>query len=115
MNHCRENALPVVFSERLCYTRPVASHRRRAPRVPRSTRPRVALGAKQRRARSRRTSRPVRLAAARAVEQVLASSHAFKLLIARLEAAGWHVERDHPDSALAADEPARLTPPARAR
>jgi hypothetical protein len=57
----------------------------------------------------------VRIAAARAVEQVLASSHAFKLLIRRLEAAGWHIERDEPGTTLGADEPSPLTPTPRAR
>jgi len=44
--------------------------------------------------RRRRTARPVSAAAARAVERVLASPDAFALLVRRLEAAGWHVERE---------------------
>jgi hypothetical protein len=36
----------------------------------------------------------VSAAAARAVERVLSSPDAFALLVRRLEAAGWHVERE---------------------
>jgi len=43
--------------------------------------------------RGRRTSRAIRLAAARAVEQVMSSDEALELLVRRLEEAGWHVER----------------------
>jgi hypothetical protein len=75
----------------------------------------VSPGAKRRRSRGARTARPIRLAAARAVEQVLANSRAFNLLIERLEAAGWHVDRERPGATLAVDEPSRLTPPVRAR
>jgi len=52
----------------------------------------------------------VRAAAARAVERVLSSRDAFALLIRRLEAAGWRIEREPP-----AEESPGLTPPARAR
>jgi hypothetical protein len=41
----------------------------------------------------------VRAAAARAVERVLSSPDALALLIERLEAAGWHVEREVPAGA----------------
>jgi hydroxyethylthiazole kinase-like sugar kinase family protein len=40
-----------------------------------------------------RTAAPVRAAAARAVERVLSSPDAFALLIGRLEAEGWRIER----------------------
>jgi hypothetical protein len=53
----------------------------------------------------------VRSAAARAVERVLSSDETFALLISRLEAAGWHIER--PGSATPAED--TLTSPARAR
>jgi len=56
----------------------------------------------------------VRAAAARAVERVLSSPDAFALLIRRLEAAGWHIEREP----LTRGERARdssLAPPARER
>jgi hypothetical protein len=49
-------------------------------------------GAPRRRRRS--TARPVSAAAARAVERILASPDTFALLVRRLEAAGWHVERE---------------------
>jgi hypothetical protein len=55
----------------------------------------------------RRTARAVHAAAARAVERVLSSEESFALLIQRLEAAGWHIERP------ATSEP--LTPPERPR
>jgi hypothetical protein len=45
------------------------------------------------RRRVARTAVPVRAAAARAVERVLSSPDAFALLIGRLEAEGWRVER----------------------
>jgi hypothetical protein len=45
------------------------------------------------RRRRTRTAAPVRAAAARAVEQVLSSPDAFALLIGRLEAEGWRIER----------------------
>jgi hypothetical protein len=84
------------------------SHRRRPRR-------RTATAART------RTTAAIRAAAARAVERVLASEEAFALLIRRLEAAGWQVERMAGDAPrLEAAEhasPARgaLTPPARAR
>jgi hypothetical protein len=53
----------------------------------------------------RSVARPVRDAAARAVEKVLRSEEAFALLISRLEAAGWHVERG------GVPEPAEPLPP----
>jgi len=63
--------------------------------------------------RSRRSSaRPVRAAAARAVERVLSSEESFALLIQRLEPAGWRIERPAPSSDPRAEV---LTPPARAR
>jgi hypothetical protein len=40
----------------------------------------------------------VQAAAMRAVEQVLSSEEAFALLISRLEAAGWRVERAVPEA-----------------
>jgi hypothetical protein len=55
----------------------------------------------------------VRRAAARAVERVLSSEEALALLVRRLEAAGWHVEREPGEARLA--PPSDLTPPARAR
>jgi hypothetical protein len=44
--------------------------------------------------RRRRTSARVSAAAARAVDAVLSSEEALALLVHRLEAAGWHVERE---------------------
>ena len=77
---------------------------------------------------ARRTARPVRTAAARAVEHVLSSPDAFALLVRRLEEAGWHVEREAgaprtptvarsapPPPARARQTTDRLTPPARTR
>jgi hypothetical protein len=53
----------------------------------------------------------VRAAAARAVDRVLSSEETFALLIRRLEAAGWHVERPSgPDR-----DASPLTPSPRAR
>jgi hypothetical protein len=66
----------------------------------------------------------VRSAAERAVERVLSSDEAFALLMRRLEAAGWHIERDVPGlhrrveaagGREVAGREAALTPPARAR
>jgi hypothetical protein len=48
------------------------------------------------RPRGARTAAPIRAAAARAVERVLSSPDAFALLIDRLEAGGWRVERRPP-------------------
>jgi len=82
---------------------------------------------KRRTPRARRPSRtaaPVRAAAALAVERVLGSQEAFALMIDRLEAAGWRIERA-PDDApppsgrvttgRAATGAATLTVPERAR
>jgi hypothetical protein len=60
-------------------------------------------------------SRQVAVAAARAVERVLSSSEALGLLVRRLEAAGWHIERDHDVASTRLELPVSLTPPARAR
>jgi len=64
--------------------------------------------------RKRRTARPVRDAAARAVDRVLSSKESFALLIRRLEEAGWQIERP-----LLRSEPVSpsevLTPRERAR
>jgi hypothetical protein len=57
----------------------------------------------------------VRAATLRAVERVLSSEEAFALLIRRLEAAGWQVQRDDGGPAKRVREAASLTPPARAR
>jgi len=59
--------------------------------------------------------RPVRSAAARAVERVLGSPGAFALLVRRLEAAGWRVEREAPSRSRAAPEPPARAPLARDR
>jgi hypothetical protein len=56
--------------------------------------------------RRRRTSARVSAAAARAVDAVLSSEEALALLVHRLEAAGWHVDRQ-PRSA--GDAPAHAT------
>jgi len=53
----------------------------------------------------------VRAAAARAVDRVLSSEETFALLIRRLEAAGWHVERP----AIPDRDATPLTPSPRAR
>lgn len=53
----------------------------RSPRSSRTSRRRV------------RSAAPLRAAAARAVERVLSSPDAFALLIGRLEAEGWRIER----------------------
>jgi hypothetical protein len=60
----------------------------------------------RRRRAGARTVRPVRSAAARAVERVLGSADAFALLIRRLEAAGWRIERDVSSRAVARTTPA---------
>ena len=59
----------------------------------------------RRRRAGARTAQPVRSAAARAVERVLGSAEAFALLIQRLEAAGWRIERDVPSASPAAEGP----------
>jgi hypothetical protein len=56
----------------------------------------------------------VRSAAARAVDRVLTSTEAFALLIRRLEADGWHVEREPPPPRDVGEQ-LELTPPARPR
>src|SRR5262249_128145 len=53
-------------------------------------------------------------AAARAVDRVLSSEEALALLLGRLEAAGWHIERE-PERPNGRRAGAGLTPPARAR
>ena len=62
--------------------------------------------------RTKRTARPVSIAAARAVDRVLSSKESFALLIRRLQDAGWQIERPlvSPESA-----PEPLTPRERAR
>src|SRR5881392_3725534 len=72
----------------LCYRRPMPT--RKPPR---------------RRRAGARTARPVRSAAARAVDRVLGSADAFALLIRRLEAAGWRIERDVASGSPAAEGP----------
>jgi hypothetical protein len=57
----------------------------------------------------------VRSAAARAVERVLGSPGAFALLIRRLEAAGWRIEREVPDGSLRAAPAPAAAPSARDR
>jgi len=57
----------------------------------------------------------VRSAAARAVERVLGSADAFALLIRRLEATGWRVERDVSSASRAAEGPPAQAPSARER
>jgi hypothetical protein len=57
----------------------------------------------------------VRAAAARAVDQVLSSDEAFELLVRKLEAAGWHIERGNNVPLASRVESSRLTPPPRAR
>jgi hypothetical protein len=65
--------------------------------------------------RGRRTARPVSAAAARAVERVLSSPDAFALLVRRLEAAGWHVEREPGEQRTHRTERAAPLSPARDR
>lgn len=57
----------------------------------RSVRTRAVKGPRRRRTGG--ASGPVRAAAARAVERVLTSPDAFALLVARLEAEGWRIEK----------------------
>ena len=61
-----------------------------------------------------RTAAAVGAAAARAVDRVLSSEEALALLLRRLEAAGWHIERE-PEATERRGAAAHLTPPARAR
>jgi len=61
-----------------------------------------------------RTAAAVGAAAARAVDRVLSSQEALALLLSRLEAAGWHIERE-PERPNGRRSAAGLTPPARAR
>ena len=71
------------------------------------------MATRKTRSRPRRsTARPVRDAAARAVDRVLSSEKSFALLIRRLERAGWRIERPAPSFDPSAQV---LTPPARAR
>src|SRR5436309_7994517 len=88
---------PVPSSWRAAAWRPAAAlcYRRRMP---------THKPLRRRRAGAR-TARPVRSAAARAVERVLGSAEAFALLIQRLEAAGWRIERDVPSASPAAEGP----------
>ena len=67
----------------LCYRRSMSTRKR----------------TRRRRRAPARTARPVRIAAARAVDAVLGSRDAFALLVRRLEAAGWRVERESPAGA----------------
>lgn len=73
-----------------------------------SKRQREAPATRRRKPPRHSVARPVHAAAARAVERVLRSEEAFALLISRLEAAGWHVERTAADAG-----PPPLPPPAR--
>jgi hypothetical protein len=79
----------------LCYTRDVPGRKRKPTR--------------------RTRSNPIRTAAARAVDRVLSSDASFALLIRRLEAAGWHIERPSASAARPLASDSVLTPPARAR
>ena len=65
--------------------------------------------------RPSRTAAPVRTAAALAVERVLGSQEAFALMIDRLEAAGWRIERAPAGAAPSSARAATLTVPERAR
>ena len=69
----------------------------------------------RRRRAGARTARPVKSAAARAVERVLGSADAFALLIRRLEATGWRVERDVSSPSRAVEGPPAQAPSARER
>jgi hypothetical protein len=57
---------------------------------------RASVAKRSRRRRPGATAAPVRAAAARAVERVLSSPDAFALLVARLEAEGWRIEKAPP-------------------
>jgi hypothetical protein len=73
---------------------------------------------KRRTPRTRRPSRtaaPVRTAAALAVERVLGSDEAFALMIDRLQAAGWRIERAPAHVVPPSARAATLTVPERAR
>jgi hypothetical protein len=61
-----------------------------------------------------RTAAAIGAAAARAVDRVLSSEEALALLLSRLEAAGWHIERE-PEPIEPRRAAAGLTPRARAR
>jgi hypothetical protein len=65
--------------------------------------------------RRKRTSAHVSAAAARAVDAVLSSDEALALLVRRLEAAGWHVEREPRRGGDASTRAAGLTARTRAR
>ena len=57
-------------------------------------------------------------AAARAVDRLLSSEAAFEVLVARLEAAGWRIERQpgtRPNARRPSNRAAVLTPAARPR
>src|SRR5437867_3960 len=82
----------------VCYRRPMPTHK-----------------PPQRRRAGARTARAVKSAAARAVERVLSSADAFALLIRRLEAAGWRVERDASAASRTAEGPPAPAPSARER
>ena len=69
----------------------------------------------RRRHATARTARAVKSAAARAVERVLGSADAFALLIQRLEAAGWRIERHAPSVSRAVERPPAPAPSARER
>ena len=61
---------------------------------PKTAKPTKLLKPKPTKAATKRSTKPaVRSAAARAVEQVMNSKEAFGLMMRRLEAAGWQVER----------------------
>ncbi len=59
-------------------------------------RPRRAATPRGRKPPRRSAARPVQAAAARAVEKVLRSEEAFALMIRKLEAAGWNIQRTPP-------------------
>ena len=76
---------------------------------------RTTLPRRKRTAAPRRvgTAAAIGAAAARAVDRVLSSEEALALLLRRLEAAGWHIEREPETQRRRAAN--GLTPPARAR
>ncbi|MFI5043021.1 MAG: hypothetical protein ACHQNA_14445 [Acidimicrobiales bacterium] len=55
----------------------------------------------------RSVARPVQAAAARAVEKVLRSEEAFALMIRKLEAAGWNIQRTAPGDVESTPAPSR--------
>jgi hypothetical protein len=61
------------------------------------TRPRRIRPPARTRHAVKRTPEAVRAAAARAVSRVLSSEDALALLVRRLEAAGWRIERARPE------------------